>query len=152
MAITVLTPAQRTTLEVLVSSRRLDVVPVDLARASSFMRQAQERLGQLPLLTSAAVRYGIAYDSAHDVGEALLAAYGFRTANGPGQHEALGRFLRAVIDQPPADKAAQLFDRLRRARNQDRYQAKPVGAAAAEQAENIARELFDAVTSRGIAP
>ncbi len=136
----------------LVEARRLDAVPADGARASSFMQQAAERLGQLPLLTSPAVRYGIAYDAAHDIGEALLAAYGFRTANGPGQHEALGRYLRTVIDKPPADKAAQQFDRLRRARNQDRYQAKPVGAAAADQAERVARELFDAAVARGLTP
>jgi len=108
------------------------------------MRQAQERLEQLPLLTSVVARY--------DVGEALLAAYGFRTTNSPGQHEALGRHLRAVLDKPPADQAAGAFDRLRRARNQDRYEAKPVGAAAAEKAERVARELFDAAVARGVTP
>ena len=60
--------------------------------------------------------------------EAGLAAYGYRTTNGPGQHEALGRYLRVVFDKPPAEKAAREFDRLRRARNQDRYEARPVGA------------------------
>jgi len=79
-------------------------------------------------------------------------AYGFRTTNGPGQHEALGRYLRAVFDKPPAEKAAREFDRLRRARNQDRYEAKPVGAAATDKAEQVARALFDAAIARGIAP
>jgi hypothetical protein len=96
---------------VLVEARRLDVVPADVGRAGSFLRQAEERLDQLPLLTSVVVRYGIAYDACHDTGEALLAAYGFRTTNGPGQHEALGRYLRAVFDKPPADRAAREFDR-----------------------------------------
>jgi len=86
-------------------------------------------LDQLPLLTSVTVGYGVAYDACHDTGEALLAAYGFRTTNGPGQHEALGRYLRTVFDKPPAEKAAREFDRLRRARNQDRYEAKPVGGS-----------------------
>ena len=81
---------------------------------------------------------------------ALLAAYGFRTTNGPGQHDALGRYLRAVFDKPPAEKAAREFDRLRRARNQDRYEAKPVGAAATEKAEQVARTLFDAALTRGL--
>lgn len=92
MAISALTKVQKATVLALVEAHRLDAVPVDTSRAASFMRQAEERLGQLPLLTSVAVKYGIAYDAAHDVGEALLAAYGFRTANGPGQHEALGRY------------------------------------------------------------
>ncbi len=69
----------------------------DLARATSFLRQAEERLDQLPL-SQCRGQYGIAYDACHDTGEALLAAYGFRTTNGPGQHEALGRYLRAVFD------------------------------------------------------
>ena len=134
MALTPLTRVQQATALALVEARRLDVVPADVARATSFLRQAEERLNQLPLLTSVVVKYGIAYDACHDTGEALLAAYGFRTTNGPGQHEALGRYLRAVIDKPPADRAAREFDRLRRARNQDRYEAKPVGAAATAKA------------------
>lgn len=150
MALTPLTRVQQATVLTLVEARRLDVVPADLVRARSFLRQAEERLNQMPLLTSVVVRYGIAYDASHDTGEALLAAYGFRTTNGPGQHEALGRYLRAVFDKPPADRAAGEFDRLRRARNQDRYEAKPVGAAATEKAEQVARMLFDAALARGL--
>jgi hypothetical protein len=119
VALTPLTRVQQATVLALVEARRLDVVPADIARATSFLRQAQERLDQLPLLTGVVVRYGIAYDACHETGEALLAAYGFRTTNGPGQHEALGRYLRAVFDKPPADRAAREFDRLRRARNQE---------------------------------
>lgn len=150
MALTALTSAQQATVLTLVQARRLEVVPADPVRASSFLHQAGERLGQLPLLTSVVVRYGIAYDACHDTGEALLAAYGFRTTNGPGQHEALGRYLRAVFDEPPAAKAAREFDRLRRARNQDRYEARPVGAAATQKAEQVARMLFDTAQARGI--
>ncbi|MFL6134288.1 MAG: hypothetical protein ACJ72A_15890, partial [Nocardioidaceae bacterium] len=141
---------QQATVLALVEARRLDVVPADVARAASFLRQAEERLDQLSLLTSVVVRYGIAYDACHDTGEALLAAYGFRTTNGPGQHEALGRYLQAVFDKPPADRAAREFDRLRRARNQDRYEAKPVGAAATEKAEQVARTLFDGALAQGL--
>jgi hypothetical protein len=115
VALTPLTHVQEATVLVLVEARRLDVVPADVARATSFLRQAEERLNQLPLLTSVVVRYGIAYDACHDTGEALLAAYGFRTINGPGQHE-----------------------------------AKPVGTAETEKAEQVARKLFDAALARGL--
>jgi hypothetical protein len=152
LALIRLSRVQQATVLALVEARRLEAVPADRSRAESFLRQAKERLSQLPLLTSVAVKYGIAYDACHDIGEALLAAYGFRTTNGPGQHEALGRYLRAVFDQPPADQAAREFDRLRIARNQDRYQAKPVGAAATEKAEQVARTLFDNAAARGIVP
>ena len=63
MALTPLTRVQQATVLALVEARRLDVVPADLARATSFLRQAEERLNQLPLLTSVVVRYGIAYDA-----------------------------------------------------------------------------------------
>ncbi len=58
----------------------------------------------------------------------------------------------ALVEGRPGDSAAREFDRLRRARNQDRYEAKPVGAAATEKAEQVARTLFDAALARGITP
>ncbi len=61
---TPLTRVQQATVLAQVEARRLDAVPVDASRAASFMRQAEDRLGQLPLLTSVAVKYGVAYDAA----------------------------------------------------------------------------------------
>lgn len=123
---------------------RAIVQVADQPRASSFLQQAEERISQLPLLTIPAVRYGIAYNACHDVGEALLAAYGYRTNNGPGQHEAVGRARRAILDSPPADAAATQFDRLRRARNQNRYEARPVGPADSTKAHDVALDLHGA--------
>ena len=145
-----LTDVQQANVDALLAARRLERVTVDTRRASAFLAKAAERIGELANLTSAAVKYGVAYDAAHDIGEALLSAYGYRTTNGPGQHEAIGRYLRAVLDSPPGDRAAREFDRLRRARNQDRYQAKPVGAADASRAESVAVELYAAVVARGL--
>lgn len=68
MALTALTPVQQVSALALVGARRLDVVPADAARASSFLRQAVERLGTRPLPTSVVVRYGIAYDACHHTG------------------------------------------------------------------------------------
>ena len=48
MALTPLTRVQQATVVALVEARRLDVVPADLARAASFLHQAEERLNQLP--------------------------------------------------------------------------------------------------------
>ena len=152
MAVIPLTRVQVATVVALVQAGRLDVVPVDQGRATAFLRRAEERLSQVSLLTSVTVRYDLAYDAAHDVGEALLAVYGYRTANRPGQHEALGRYLRAILDTPPGDKAARSFDRLRRTRNQNHYEAATVGAADARSAEKVARDLYAAATRRGMAP
>lgn len=129
---------------------RLRSVPADADRASDFLAQADDRLSQLRLLSSNPVKSGIAYDAAHDMGEALLAWYGFATANGPGQHAAIGEFLTAVLDAPPEHAAAAaMFDQARRARNQQNYRANPIGSAQASAVEAMARTLRAAAASRG---
>ena len=57
------------------------------------------------------------------------------------------RAERAALAYPDRESHA---DRLRRARNQDRYEAKPVGAAATKKAEHVAWTLFDAALGRAI--
>lgn len=150
MAVTPLTSTQQQAVEALVAGGRLAVVPVDLGRSALFVRHAQDAIVDLPNLTRAQNRYNLAYDACHDVGEALLAGYGYRTSNGPGQHEALGRFLRAVLDSPPGDREARRYEQLRRSRNQQRYEARPVGEAEAVLAEETARGLLAAVIERGV--
>ncbi|GAA4063533.1 hypothetical protein GCM10023065_13160 [Microbacterium laevaniformans] len=150
MGVTSLTAAQQQAVDALVAARRIEKVLPDAGRARAFLAAAADRISQLPLLTSVGVRYDIAYDAAHDVGEALLAAHGYRTRSGSGQHEALGRFLRAVLDTPPGEVAARRYDRLRRARNQSHYDANPVGAAEADLAQRTAQELYEAAVARGV--
>lgn len=150
MAVSPLTEAQREAVDVLIAARRLEEVPPDQARAAVFLAAAAERISQLPLLTSVVVSYDLAYDAAHDVGEALLAAHGYRTRTGVGQHEALGRYMRAVLDSPPGDRAAARFDRLRRVRNKSHYDAAPIGAAEADLARQTAQELHAAALARGV--
>ncbi|HMT33869.1 MAG TPA: hypothetical protein PKA99_14680 [Dermatophilaceae bacterium] len=70
---------------------------------------------------------------------------GYRTRSGPGQHEALARFLRLVLDSPPHDAAARHFDRMRRARNQMHYEARPVSTADADKAVRTAHALLAAL-------
>lgn len=147
-----LTREQMVALDELVTARRLSPLPPDKARAASFMVAAAERIGQLEFLTSDSVKLDVAYDAAHDIGEAMLAAYGFRTVNAPGQHQAIGQFLCAVVHGPPGHSAARHFDRLRRIRNSSHYEAGSVSSAEAEFAERIARELYGAAFARGVRP
>ena len=93
------TARQKVELTALVRARRIEAVPVDLARAEGFLTQAEDALADVPNLTRPQNAYNLAYDAAHDVGEAMLAAFGYRTASGRGQHEALGRFLVAIFDE-----------------------------------------------------
>ncbi|MAU94316.1 MAG: hypothetical protein CMP81_00295 [Fulvimarina sp.] len=70
MAVTPLTAAQQEAVDALVAGRRIDQVPADEARARAFLAASADRISQLRLLTSAGVKYDIAYDAAHDIGEA----------------------------------------------------------------------------------
>lgn len=150
MALTPLSPLQQTAINELVAQSRLAEVPPDPNRASSFTQQAEDAIADLPHLTKAQNRYTLAYDACHDLGEAVLAAYGYRTLSGPGQHETIGRFLRAVLSSPPGQEEAQHFERLRRSRNQLRYSARPVGEGEAQLAVETATGLLHAIVQRGI--
>lgn len=149
MAVTPLNPSQNRAVDALVSAHRLERVPVDTGRAAMFLEKAQRRLEDLDNLTWPESRYNLAYDAAHDVGESLLAAYGYRTTNGPGQHEALGRFLKAVLTTPPGQAGARRFDTMRRFRNQQRYDTRSAGEADARMASTAARALYDGALTRG---
>lgn len=137
---------QRKAIDALVAGHRLEPVPIDDNRADSFLALAADTLVDVAHVRLPQNRYNLAYDAAHAVGEALLARYGYRTRSGPGQHEALARFLRIVLNTPPHDSNARHFDRMRRARNQMHYEARPVSAADADKAERTARALLRAAT------
>lgn len=148
MAVRPLTTAQQRAVDELVTARRPDRVPVDEQRCAAFLQQAETALADLSNVRHAQNRYNLAYDAAHDVGEAMLAAYGYRTAPGPGQHDALGRFLAAVFDSPPENAASRHYDRMRRDRNLQRYSARPITSAAAAAAAEAATSLFSAGRAR----
>ena len=148
MALTPLTAAQEAAADSLVRAGRLDRVPADHARCASFLAQAAAALGDLPNVRHPQNVYNLAYDAAHDVGEAMLASYGFRTRHGAGQHDALGRYLAAVFDVPPANAASQHFEQMRRDRNRQRYDARPTTTAAAAAAAAAAAELYRAAIAR----
>lgn len=132
-------------LDIAVSLNRLSRVPRDLVKAQLFLDQANEAMIELVNVTTNQVRYDIAYNIAHDVGEALLAAYGFRTASGPGQHATVGEFLEIVLIGGPSESAATDFNVLRDGRNALRYQAKPIGKLQADFACATAQTLLNGV-------
>jgi hypothetical protein len=145
---TPLTDVQAAAVENLVRARRLQRVPVDAQRAEAFLLQAEHALADLPNVRHQQNRYNLAYDAAHDTGEAMLAAYGFRTAPGNGQHDALGRFLAAIFDTPPENAASRHYDQMRRERNRQRYDAAPITEASATAAARAARTLHEAARQR----
>lgn len=151
MSATALTTQQVRAVQALVANGRLRTVPADASRAARCLEIADERLSQIAVLSSAVVHLGVAYDAAHDIGEAFLAAYGYATISGPGQHAAIGDFLAIVVDSPPdAALAAKAFDTARRARNSQNYRGTPVGAKQAQAVSRGARTLRVAATTRGV--
>ena len=149
--LTPLDETQQKDVDELVARRRLERVPPDRARAENFLEKARHRLDDVQNLIWAEGRYTFAYDAAHDVGEALLSAYGLRTKNGAGQHEAIGRFLQVILSTPPGRAGARRFDQMRRSRNQQHYEARIVGEADAELAIRSAEDLYDGAIDRGLA-
>jgi hypothetical protein len=120
-----LTRGQLAAVEDLVREGRLRRTPFDLARAKRFLSQCQDGLDQVTAITSSNIRYNVTYDAAHDVGEAMLAAYGLRTGSGPGQHAAVGELLEIIFDAPPPSPAARHYDEMRTGRNDLRAQPPP---------------------------
>lgn len=151
MTVQRLTTEQHASVDLLVEARAIETVPADNSRASAFMRKARVKLDDIDNVTHAENRFDLAYGACHDVGEALLAVYGYRTSQGAGQHKALGRYLTAVIDGPPGVEAARSFERLRRKRNAQDYRAAPITDADAAGAVRSARELISAAEKRGVA-
>lgn len=126
----------------LVERARITTSPVDVAKAERFLAMAQAALEELAHIRAQSVRYDVAYNAAHDIGEGLLAAYGFRTASGPGQHATVGLFLVAICRGTDAETAARGFDILRNTRNQLRYGAKQIGTAESGFAIETARRYL----------
>ena len=143
-----LSPDQQAAVEALVRAGRLRRTSVDLRRATRFLSQSQDGLGQVAAITSSNLRYNVAYDAAHDVGEAMLAAYGLRTGAGPGQHVAVGELLEIIFDAPPPSLAARHYDEMRAGRNDLRCKAYPVGSAQAVLAVSSATTLLAAALGR----
>ena len=96
-----LTPAQQKAVDALVRSGALRAVRPDEKKARAFLAGAESALADVPNVTRTENRYNLAYKAAHDVGEAVLAGYGYKTTYGAGGHVKVGRFLAAIFDTPP---------------------------------------------------
>ena len=143
-----LTPAQQKAVDALVRSGALRAVRPDEKKARAFLAGAESALADVPNVTRTENRYNLAYKAAHDVGEAVLAGYGYKTTYGAGGHVKVGRFLAAIFDTPPPRDAAAHYDVMRLDRNANNYLGKPVTHAAADAAAEAAQTLYDAALAR----
>ncbi len=150
MAVTPLTSEQQAAIKELIANGRLESVPIDMKRASAFLRQAENSLADIDNVRLAQNLHSLAYGAGHAVGEALLAAYGYRTTNRAGHHEALVRFLGEVLTDAPEVKAVKHLERMRRARNRLQYEARPPGETDAKAAASTAIALMAAARDRGL--
>ncbi len=150
MALTPLSSDQEAAIARLVSARRVEQVPADLNRASVFLEQAENTLADIENVTIAQNKYSLAYNAGHAAGQALLAAYGYRTTNQAGHHAALIRFMGIVLSEADDGEAVNQLERMRRARNRFQYEAGVLPEAEAVVAAATARHIVAAVRDRGI--
>lgn len=136
-----LSDAQRRGLVDLVSSGRLREAPADRQRAAIFLAHARDGLGAAAHIASPHVAFDVAYNAAHDAGEALMAALGVRPGRGDGAHATVGSVLVIMAEGSPSAKSARDYDVLRQTRNRVRYDAGYVGSAQADHARAVASEL-----------
>ncbi len=129
---------------------RLETVPGDATLAARFLGQAESALDDVARVHATHAAYNLAYDACHDVGEAVLAAYGYRTKGAQGKHVTLGHALRIILTGPPGDAGARHYDQLRQARNASRYEARPVGKAQVGTASDAATRLIAGARARGV--
>lgn len=136
-----LNAAQRQQLSVLTSSGRLREVPRDGERAAVFLAHAREGLDASALIPTPHVAFDVAYNAAHDSGEALMAALGIRPGRGDGAHATVGSVLAIMAEGTSFAKSARAYVSLRQARNRVRYDAGHVGEAQAHHARQVAADL-----------
>jgi len=129
----------------LIGNRKISRIPIDLQKAERFIFQASQAVAELPALRIVQMKFDCAYNVIHDLGEATLAAYGFRTSNGVGQH-VVGDFLVLLTTGGPYSTYAEDISMYRNFRNQIRYSGNPIGSIQAAEAVIAAQELFNGVS------
>lgn len=151
MGVAPLTNRQRNAVADLVRGGMIEAVRSggDDRRARSFLANADAAYDDLQRVRTNLVRHDLAYAVLHDVGEAMMAAYGYRTVPGQkGQHASVARFLTAVFDTPPPSEAALRVDDVRRHRNDRYYKASSPSEAEARLAVADAAILLSAAQER----
>lgn len=136
-----LSDAQRHGLAELIASGRLREMPTDPQRAAIFLAHARDGLDAAAHIASPHVAFDVAYNAAHDAGEALMAALGVRPGRGDGAHATVGSVLVIMAEGSPSARSARDYDALRQARNRVRYDAGHVGSAQADHARTVAAQL-----------
>ena len=140
-----LSPRHLESMSALLRNRKVSSVPMDLQKAERFIFQASQTVAELPALRVVQIKFDCAYNVIHDLGEAALAAYGFRTTSGVGQHVTVGDFLVILTADGPYSTYAEDISMYRNFRNQLRYSGNPIGSVQATEAVIAAEELFKGI-------
>lgn len=115
------------TAEDLLRSGRLERVPADVDAARDRLRACEQHLRSADLLVDAdpAMAYAALYDAARKAVTAHMLANGYRAANRPGAHEAVGLYGAAEVND--ATGSVMRFQSMRLKRNRSEYHDVPVG-------------------------
>lgn len=140
-----LTDVQQAHIADLLASGRLRAVPRDDQRAAVFLTHAREGLEVAAHILTPHVAFDVAYNAAHDSGEALMASLGIRPGRGDGAHATVGTVLVVMAEGSRFAPSARGYDALRQTRNRVRYDAGHVGSAQATHARKVAADLVEFV-------
>ncbi len=112
----------------LVRDGRIERTTADLAAAWSRVDEATTHLLSSAALaaTDPALAYVALYDAARKAVAAHMQAYGYRAANRPGAHQAVGLYAEATLASGAAVPHVRAFDRMRQIRNRTEYDHEPI--------------------------
>jgi hypothetical protein len=132
----------------LLAEGRLERVAADKAQASRMLQSCMRHLDTAKERAAAdpSGSYALLYDAARKAVAAHMLFHGMRTTSRPGAHAAMVVYAEgALSDIVPGDHVANL-DRMRRARNDTEYEARPVSEQEVRNDLAHARAIVQAVT------
>jgi hypothetical protein len=107
---------------------RIEAVFPDLNAAWSRLDEAKTHLASSAALakTDPSLSYVALYDAARKAITAHMQAHGYRVANRPGAHHAVGLYAEATLAIGVAGPHVRAFDRMRQVRNRSEYAQHPI--------------------------
>jgi hypothetical protein len=108
----------------LLAEGAIERVPADAATADQELVIAERHLASAAALAASdpVGAFALGYDGVRKAITAHMRACGYRTRSSAGHHRRIGRYAVAALDVPGVAAHIEMFDRLRRLRNQSQYE------------------------------
>jgi hypothetical protein len=111
----------------LVGDGRIERVTPDVRAGWARLAEAKTHLSSAALAeTDPGLAYVALYDAARKAITGHMQSHGYRVANRPGAHQAVGLYADATLVGPTASAHVRAFDRMRQVRNRSEYDQQPI--------------------------